>query len=292
MSVFKIYCIVFIAGIFSFSASAQSSSKIPKQFCISQKEYQLYNLINTYRAQINLGAIPLSKSLCFVAKTHAADLAAYYPFGDHCNMHSWSDKGSWKAFCFPADQNKRNDVKDKAKELTDYPGKAWELTYWENFEADLNTVLDFWNSIPYTAAMIANTDQWKAKSWTSMGVGIQDGYVLVWLGTKADVEATVVVCETGEEIMNKSIPNELKVPVSSAIESSKQYYIIIGSFKRKDDAQSAIDNYHQMGYPNACIVDAEGRIRVAIDKYASKNKADSGLKNYREKFQGAWVLSK
>ncbi|NOR87736.1 MAG: hypothetical protein GQ527_09020 [Bacteroidales bacterium] len=273
---------------------AQSTGKIPSHFCISQQEYKLYTLINAYRAKIALEEIPLSRSLCYVAKTHAADLAAHFPMGENCNMHSWSDKGSWKPFCFPADQNRKNDIKDKAKEMTDYPAKAWEITYWENTSLDLAFVLEFWNSISYTADMIGNTNKWADKDWKSIGIGIQDGYVLVWFGQAEDVEISTTICETGERIMNKSIPNEVIVPVvnNEADGAGHSYYIIIGSFKQKKDAQTAVDSYHQMGYPDASIVESDARIRVAIDQFQSQEKADEALIKYRNKFQGAWVFSK
>jgi len=270
---------------------AQQSSKIPQDFCISQQEYRLYTLINEYRARLALDAIPLSRSLSFVARTHAKDLAANYPIGDGCNMHSWSDKGNWKAFCFPKDQNRKNDIKDKAKELTNYPGKAYELTYWENSEADVAFVLDFWNSIPYTGDMISNINKWSKKEWKSMGVGIQDGYVLVWLGQSVDVEVSTQICETGEKIINQSIPNAVIVPVTKKQVSSSAFYIIIGSFNARSDAQSAVDSYHQMGYPNATVIESQGRVRVAIDVFKTQDLADRSLERYRTKFQGAWVFS-
>ena len=40
---------------------------IPENFCIPENEFILANKINEYRIQNNLPAIPLSKSLFFVA---------------------------------------------------------------------------------------------------------------------------------------------------------------------------------------------------------------------------------
>lgn len=294
----KIYTSFFFLFLISLSVFAQNKS-IPEDFCITQKEYQLYELINQYRAKLMLDPITLSNSLCYVAKTHAKDLSQNYPIGEDCNMHSWSANGDWKSFCFPSDQNRKNDVKDKAKELTSYPGKAWEITYWDNQELVLTDVVAFWTSIEYTAAMLSNTEKWKTQVWKSIGVGIYDGYVLLWLGQKEDVELNTMVCETGEKILNKSIPNELVVPVESQAKATSDtektaidYYIIIGSYNKKSDAQAAIDSYHQMGYPNAILLEEHGKIRVAIDKLSSESEADEALAKYRNKFQGAWVFSR
>ena len=62
---------------------------------ISEQEQQLYNLIMEYRAQKKLPSIPLSKSLTFVAQTHARDLGDNRPDEKKCNMHGglwiWSE---------------------------------------------------------------------------------------------------------------------------------------------------------------------------------------------------------
>jgi cell division septation protein DedD len=124
-----------------------------------------------------------------------------------------------------------------------------------------------------------------------MGVGIQDGYVLVWLGQSVDVEVSTQICETGEKIINQSIPNAVIVPVTKKQVSSSAFYIIIGSFNARSDAQSAVDSYHQMGYPNATVIESQGRVRVAIDVFKTQDLADRSLERYRTKFQGAWVFS-
>jgi len=289
----SLFKVVFFVLFISSQLWAQTESKIPQDFCISQQEYKLYSLVNTYRSKLALDPIPLSKSLCFVARTHAKDLAAYYPIGDDCNMHSWSNQGNWESFCFPADQSRKNDIKDKAKEISNYPGKAWEITYWENSEIDVALILEFWNSISYTSSMIGNTGKWAAKEWKSMGVGIQDGYVLLWLGEEVDVEPSTSICETGEVISNNSVAvvatKEADSPKKEA--GDEQYYIIIGSFSQASDAESAVASYHQMGYPNAKIIETQGRIRVVIDSFHSQEEAEEALKEYKKKFQGAWIFT-
>lgn len=286
--------IIFLLFILQAPVSFAQIGDIPKDFCISQKEYKLYQLINNYRAKLALDAVPLSRSLCYVAKIHAADLSAHYPIGEDCNMYSWSDKGEWKPFCYPADQNRRNDIKDKAKEISGYSGKAWEITYWDNVEVDLEEVVSFWTSIPYTGAILSNTDKFADLGWKSLGVGIQDGYILVWLGAKEDLEPSTTICETSEKIINKSIPNELVVPTATTVSSNsnEHFYIIIGSYNLRSDANAAVKSYVEMGYPNTIVIEEQGKIRVAIDRFQDKSKADNALSGYRNKFKGAWIFSK
>ena len=289
----SLFKVVFFVLFISTQLWAQTESKIPQDFCISQQEYRLYSLVNTYRSKLALESIPLSKSLCFVARTHAKDLAANYPMGDDCNMHSWSNQGNWKSFCFPAEQSRKNDIKDQAKAISDYPGKAWEITYWENSQVDVAFVLEFWNSISYSAAMIGNTGKWGAKKWKSMGIGIQDGYVLLWLGEEVDVEAGTPICETGEVISNNSVAIVVtkEADTSEKEGNNEQYYIVIGSFSQASDAETAVSSYHQMGYPNAKKIETQGRIRVVIDSFNSQEKAEAALIEYKNKFQGAWILT-
>jgi len=272
---------------------AQASKEVPLHFCISQQEYILFNMINDYRAKLALDAIPLSKSLCYVAKTHAKDLSENFPMAKACNMHSWSDKGDWKAFCFPKDQSRKNDIKDKAKELTAYPGKAWEITYWENADLDLASILDFWNSIPYTGDMISNTKKWASRNWKSMGVGIQDGYVLVWFGQKEDPEPYTLICETGEKVLyNPEKPLVMAAAIGQSSNTTAAYYIIIGSFNQKSDALTTVNSYKQMGYAHVEVIESDGRLRVSIDKYKTHEGAEKALVSYKDKFRGAWIFSK
>ena len=296
MNLTKKICPAFLLLLIGFNLNTAQGQVISEQFCITQQEFRLYKMVNEFRARLTLDPIPLSKSLSYVAKTHAADLSAHYPMGEDCNMHSWSDQGDWKPFCFPADQDRKNDVKDKAQELTAYPGKAWEITYWDNTDLDLTMVLDFWRSIPYTSEMLTNTGKWKEVAWKSLGVGIKDGYVLLWFGQKDDVELSTIICETGEKIINTAIPNELIVPDANAMTQTiasvkTNHYIIIGSYNKKSDAQAAVDSYRQMGYPNAVIVEKQGKIRVAIDHFKTEEEAQNSIPTYRNKFQGAWVFS-
>ncbi|OYT15653.1 MAG: hypothetical protein B7C24_11890 [Bacteroidetes bacterium 4572_77] len=285
MKRFYLFLVLFL---FLFSLGAplvmgQSSKTIPQDFCISQKEYQLYSLINTYRSKLMLDPIPLSASLCYVAHLHASDLAKHYnPKGD-CNMRSWSGKTTGKAFCYPKDQAKKKDVNDKAKEISNYPGKAWEITYWGNTNDDLQSILAFWNDIPYAADMISNSQKWKDDKWNSMGVAIQEGYVLLWLGKKETIGGSqIMICETGEKIGLSPKDTDAK---------AKKYYIIIGSYKSMSDAQSAQKSYKEMGYSRVAALESGGRFRLSIDSFSSSNEADKALKKYNKKFQGAWIFS-
>jgi hypothetical protein len=265
---------------------------VPENLCLNQNEFLLYKSVNEYRNKLALDAIPLSKSLSYVAKLHARDLSENYPFGEDCNMYSWSDKGEWEPFCYPADQNRNNDIKDKAKEISSYSGKAYEITYWDNTDDTYDKIISFWNSIPYTSAIISNTDKFADIEWKSIGVGIQDGYVLLWFGKAADEETNLVLCETGEQLIGSVDKVEAEKTEETNSNSIQKHYIIIGSYKTRADAETTVKSYMDMGYPNAEVLEHNGKIRVSIDSFNNKEDADASLKQYQEKFKGSWIFSR
>jgi hypothetical protein len=187
-----------------------SKSVIPKNFCISENEFELANKINEYRLQNNLPAIPLSASLFFVAQTHVKDLARNHPDVMNCNEHSWSDKGNWKACCYGKDPATMNCMTEKPKELTGYKGKGYEIIYWDSEEVTPSDALELWKSIPLTNEMILNQEKWKTKIWKSCGVGILDGYASFWLGDANDQVHGIRLCRNDSIIELRSDNAEFK----------------------------------------------------------------------------------
>jgi len=155
-----------------FIAQQKSGGSIPAGYRISQDEIKLYHMINDFRRKYDLPPIPLSISLCYVASSHVRDLFFNHPDQEPCNFHSWSDKGPWKAFCYPRDENKKNSVWDKPKEFTPYKGKGYEIVYWENNQADIDSVINLWKSVGYFNNFLLNTGKWQNQKWEALGVGI------------------------------------------------------------------------------------------------------------------------
>ncbi len=88
---------------------------------------ELVNAVNAYRAENGLPAIPLSPSLCFVANAHVGDLSANAPHAaPGCNLHSWSDQGTWTSCCYTSDHAQAACMWDKPGQLTSYPGPGYE----------------------------------------------------------------------------------------------------------------------------------------------------------------------
>ena len=168
--------------------------------CVSDDEYRLYTLINAYREEKGLQAIPLSASLCLVAGAHAWDLHNNHPDKDKCNMHSWSDQGPWTACCYTEDHEEAECLWMKPSELTDYVGFGYEIAYYNSLPAEKHddiarAALNGWKSSPGHNQLIINKNGWKRMNWQAMGVGICGNYTVVWFGEKKDPAGKAGPCQ-------------------------------------------------------------------------------------------------
>lgn len=267
--------------------SAQDS--IPDDFCISQDEFKLYELINEYRKTMNLSVIPLSNSLSYVAKTHAIDLAENRPDTGTCNFHSWSDKGKWKPCCFIGEVKDRSCMLNKPKEFTLYPGVGYEVVYWESREASAVRAFDQWRETNVSRSMMTNIKEWEKRKWNALGVGIYKGFAIAWFGEKVDVEPQTTVCETGDVIKNIPAPVVSSEPVVNL--ETNRFYLIVAGFTSFDEAKTRLKRFHDQGHKEARIISKDDRYRISIADYDSMEEADKAKRGYASKYKDAWVLA-
>lgn len=154
----------------------------------SPEARQIIAGIREYRAENGLPRIPLSRSLTEVAKAHVRDLAEHEPRArEGCNVHSWSGEGAGSACCVSGGPESAQCMLAKARELTEYPGPAFELPYYTNDdEASVEEALATWKHAPTYDEMLLNEKQWSMDPWRAMGVAAGDGYAAVWLGRRTD----------------------------------------------------------------------------------------------------------
>ena len=312
----------------NFSAFCQQPGKrgneVPSSFCISPMEYKLYTMINDYRARYDLPPIPLSKALCYVASTHVKDLFLNNPDKGSCNFHSWSAKGHWKPFCYPKDENKKNSVWDKPKELTNYRGKGYEIVYWENSAVVIDSIIAFWKSVDYFNSFLMNTGKWNGKRWNAIGISIYENYASAWFGEPSDLEGVPVVCgsipavspkaaaSTPEKLKGESEPAKttkaetLKPAPPKPKESRKspetqvqpailqspsgRFYIIVKSQSPRKEMLKTLDDLKKQGYPEAKMLENDNKLRVSVLDYTVKSSADSALREVKKIFKDAWIL--
>ncbi len=279
---------------------AKTGREIPSGFCISLMEYKLYKMINDYRASYDLPAIPVSRSLSFVAETHVKDLYFNHPDAEPCNFHSWSDKGTWKPFCYPRDENKKNSVWDKPKELTNYKGKGYEIVYWENNAVIIDSIIAFWKSIPYFNSFLTNTGRWQGKKWNAIGIGIYENYACAWFGELADTEEPPFVCgqhpesqKPADKVIPPPSPGSQKpepTPLQVSKPSGGTFYIIVKSQHPMGEMKSALEDLKSQGYRDAKILEKEDKVRLSIMEFKVKASADSALREIRKNYKDAWIL--
>ena len=154
---------------------------------LSEEETKLYDLIMNYRKGLRLPTIPLSKSLTFVAQTHVKDLVDNQPVSDKCNLHSWSGEGNWTSCCYTSDHAKASCMWDKPSELTTYNGYGYEIAFSSSEDATAEDGLKGWKGSPGHNAVIINKGSWERK-WNAIGIGILEGYAVVWFGNELDTE--------------------------------------------------------------------------------------------------------
>ncbi len=153
---------------------------------LSSDEQRLYELIMEYRLEKNLPEIPLSPSLTIVAQAHVRDLAENEPNKGRCNLHSWSNKGNWKGCCYTSDHARASCMWDKPSELTDYPGKGYEISYMGYGRDMAADALEGWQSSHGHHRVIINQPPWTTP-WNAIGIGIYKNFAVVWFGREEDV---------------------------------------------------------------------------------------------------------
>jgi hypothetical protein len=146
---------------------------------------QLIELVNAYRAENGLRAIPASPSLCTVAAAHTRDLAEAAPHAQAgCNLHSWSGRGDWTPCCYTPDHAEAACMWNKPRELTEYQGYGYENA--AQGTATPAEALQSWRSSAPHDAVILNRGAWASRSWRAIGADVHGGYALLWFGEEAD----------------------------------------------------------------------------------------------------------
>ncbi len=149
----------------------------------------LAKVINDYRKEKGLKAIPVSSSLTKVAKKHVEDLQNNNPVKGQCNLHSWSDKGNgqWTACCYTSDHANASCMWNKPAEITNkvYTGSGYEIAYMHSGKATPIRALIGWQNSPGHHDLILNKNTW-TKKWEAMGAAVSKNYAVVWFGHQAD----------------------------------------------------------------------------------------------------------
>lgn len=153
----------------------------------TSEELKLHDLINQYRIENGLKAIPWSPSLSLVAQVHAIDLN-HNPPSKKCNMHSWSYGQEWSGCCYKSNRTVPQCMWNKPRELTSYTGNGYENGYGgaKGFIASAELAFSAWKKSRGHNSVILNKGAWKNHHWQALGVGIYKNHALIWLGEEKD----------------------------------------------------------------------------------------------------------
>jgi uncharacterized protein YkwD len=163
----------------------QGQAIVEAQSCVGDdleaEEEKLYQLLNDYRAQNGLPAIPRSPALNLVANRHVRDLA-----GNVRRLtHGWSncpyDASDSTTYACMWEAPKRLN--------TAYSGMAYENAHFKSDGATAESALSSWQASEEHRAVLLNQDVWQTYDWQAIGVGIYENYAVLWFGKEADPNA-------------------------------------------------------------------------------------------------------
>jgi len=168
--------------------------------CISDEEAGLLSLIDQYRLENQLPAIPWSKSLTTVAQWHVLDAVENGDdiFNNQCNRHSWSNllPELWSGGCYDENHSNASMMWAKPSEITAgvYPWAGFEISGWGYFS--VSDVLKGWQNSVGHNNVILNQAVWTSYPWKAMGVGVDlvNRYYYVWFSTVSDPQGKVALC--------------------------------------------------------------------------------------------------
>jgi hypothetical protein len=216
----------------------------------------------------------------------------------------------------------------KPKEIAGYPGAGYELIYWGNDDASPQEAAMLWQTTEVSADMLLARGKWKGFQWKAIGVGIQGGYAVIWLGDKSDKNNPVLpqlVKPSGNETLaknpkenadlqsvnnkvdkikpekkrakpgfeeNQKVADNRSDPVAPGNEDKPRYYLIVASVKTSLYTKDELRRFKSKGFPDACVLKSPGMYRIALMSYESESKAQQKLRELKGQFPDIWVYKK
>ncbi len=279
---------IFITVFVLFLSPILFADDLPKDYCMNNDEYKLFMLINEFRNENELSVIPLSASLSFVARTHAKDIFTYHPDTSICNLHSWSDKGNWTACCYNKYVQNQECMWEKPIEITNYNDKGYELIFYENDNTvKPENVINLWKRVKASSEMILTSGKWKNFDWNAIGIGIFEGYAIVWFGEKADKEDEIKFCNPSKKLSEKATSINENTIIKN---KTGKYYLIVSSFPNEKDAKKEFSQLKNRSFRNVKILVRNKKYRLSIYDNIDISEVKRIMKKYSSKFKDAWIL--
>ena len=279
--ILKKHFLLLLFVLFITSLAFSQKRIIPKNFCVNEQAEALFVLINNFRADNGLEKLPLSASLSYVASMHLNDLIEHHADSSLCNLHSWSDQGTWTSCCYQPYIPVQECMWDKPKELTPYIYRGYELAFFQEGNLSPQEVLDAWLEVTEAKQMILNQGKWD-NTWRALGVDIGNNYALLWFGRAKDNQASPAICGKKAEAPEKA---------DKIIEKKTgEFYLIFGSFKKLKDAERKVARYIKSGFTQVQIISSDNTFRISLSSHPSLNAAKEAKSKLEKKYSEAWIL--
>lgn len=260
-----------------------AQKKIPEGFCVTMEEQLLYDKINILLDDYGKKQLEFSKALSYVAQVHVDDLAKNHPDTSVCNLSSWSDKGDWTACCHNPYVPQQDCMWDKPKELTTYTYRGYELAAYFEDSFTVDSVLKLWSDTKPVLDMLLTDGNFSQKKWVCMGVAMNDNYVSVWFGQRADRLGEPDLCAT------KNPEPESVILTDTNPANYTTFYIVFGVFTDPKDAKEAVKRYKKNGFEDAGILKHGEYTRVYLGKYTDLKEATYAKQQLSYTYREAWI---
>lgn len=182
----------------AFASSARATGD-----CLSPDEVELARILNEYRAQNGLAALPTSRWLSATAQWHIWDrINNPSAVGGVCNTHSWSNSPPpgvfWQGMCYTSDHAQASQMWAKPRQISAsrYAGNGFELAADTGGVMTAAQALAQWQGSPAHNAVILQQGSWAGISFGGLGVGLGAGYAVLWFGDRVDTDVAMVPCAT------------------------------------------------------------------------------------------------
>ena len=166
--------------------------------CISASDAELLTLVNEYRQQNGLEAVPWSRSSMTVGQCHVWDAINNDAIGGECNLHSWSSARPelWYGMCYTSDHASASLMWSKPSEVT---GGILSGYRFENAARGYISVagsLNGWKNRTGHNDVILNQGIWTDWTWNAMGVGtdLTHRYYFLWFSDLVDPQPEMPLC--------------------------------------------------------------------------------------------------
>lgn len=203
-----------IAALLALCLGAPALAQTSPTGCLNASEAELAQLVNAYRQENGLDAVPLSETLVAVAQWHVVDVRyAIEVTGDYgsdpsCNLHTWYGipGAPYSTCCYTSDHAQASCMWSKPAEISQgsYGSAGYENAAWGY--ATPAAALEGWKNSPGHNAVILNEGSWASLTWKAIGVGVDEIHRtwFLWFAGAEDPGATPVACDVPVTVENWS----------------------------------------------------------------------------------------